>query len=189
MRFKTVSFTFLAMVVLSGFTRAVPPDGDPLPPPGPVRIATAEAGVVPAGTWLVVRTSDTVSADRAGRDTIYDGSLAEDVVDQNGRILVPKESPVELGVFSFGFLGPGGAGMSELALGLRAVTVNGMSYPVETAEPQRDGGLGSTDHTAKWVGGAPAGKVLTRGRRINVPEGTLLSFQTEGPIRLRGYRR
>jgi hypothetical protein len=79
--------------------------------------------------------------------------------------------------------------MTELVLSLRAVTVNGVSYPLETAEPQRNGGLGASDHTAKWVGGTAAGQVLTRGKRIHVPAGALLRFQTEEPIWLRGYRR
>jgi hypothetical protein len=189
MRLQVVSFTVLVVVGLSSCTRTVRADRDALVPPGPVRVATTEPGVVPAGTSLVVRTKDTVSSDRAFRDTVYDASLAEDVLDQNGTVLIPKESPVDLGVFSFGFLGPGGAGMTELVLGLRAVTVNGVSYPVGSAEPQRNGGLGASDHTAKPVGGSAAGQVLTRGSRIRVPAGTLLRFQTEEPIRLRGYRR
>lgn len=189
MRLQVVSFTLLVVVGLSSCTRTVRAERDALVPPGPVRTVTSEPGVVPAETPLVVRTNDTVSTDRAFRGTIYDASLAEDVLDQSGTVLIPKESPVELGVFSFGFLGPGGAGMTELVLGLRAVTVNGVSYPLETAEPQRNGGLGASDHTAKWVGGTAAGQVLTRGKRIHVPAGALLRFQTEEPIRLRGYRR
>jgi hypothetical protein len=78
--------------------------------------------------------------------------------------------------------------MTQLVLGFRSVTVSGFSYPVETAEPPRDGGLGASDHTAKWVGGAAADQVNTSGGRIEVPAGTLLRFQIENPIRLRGYR-
>jgi len=190
MRLQIFSLTVLAVVGLSSCTRTVRADRAALLPPGPAQIVAAEPGVVPPGTSLVVRTNDTVSTDRAFRDTSYDASLAEDVLDQNGRVLIPRESPVDLVVFSFGFLGPGGAGTTELVLGVRAVAVNGVSYPVQTAEPERDGGLAASSHTAKLVGGGGAtDRVLTRGSRINVPTGTLLRFQSEHPIRLRGYRR
>jgi hypothetical protein len=102
---------------------------------------------------------------------------------------MPKDSSVDLAVYSFGFLGPGGSGMTELVLGARAVTVKGMSYPVETAAPPRDGGP-SSGYTAKWIGGAgDAHQVFTRGNRIHVPDGALLLFQTLDPIWLKGYRR
>lgn len=145
------------------FGLAARADRNALPELRPLCIVTSEPGVVPAGTSLVVRTNETVNTDRGSRYTIYDASVAEDVLDQNGRILIPKESSVELEVFSFRFLGPGGAGMTQLVLGFRSVTVSGFSYPVETAEPPRDGGLGASDHTAKWVGGAAADQVNTSG--------------------------
>ncbi len=82
--------------------------------------------------------------------------------------------------------------MWELVLGVRAVTINGVRYPVESAGNawERDGGIEENGHTAKWVGGGgEAAQVLTSGRRINVPAETLLRFQTDDPIRLRGYQR
>ncbi len=56
--------------------------------------------------------------------------------------------------------------MTELMLGLRAITVNGVSHPVESAEPQGAGGLGASGHRTKWVGGGAAVQVLTRGSRM-----------------------
>ena len=88
------------------------------PPLGPVRIVAEEPGVVPAGSSLVVQTDDAVTAVRAMRATIYSANVAEDVVDQNGAVLIPKDSPVELGVRSLPYLGPGGVGMTELILEL-----------------------------------------------------------------------
>jgi hypothetical protein len=95
-------------------------------------------------------------------------------------------------VVSLSFRGPGGAGMSELVLGVQAVTVNGVRYPVRTAGNawDRDGGLGENRHKARWIGGSSeTGRVLTSGSRINVPTGTLLAFSTDDPIRLKGYQR
>lgn len=190
---KLHNFSFIILAV-AGFSTCVEAG---LPPPGPVRIITAKPGVVPRGTPVLIRTDETVSTRRASRGTImsrgtiYDASVAEDVVDQHGNILIPKESPVELVVRSLWYLGPGGVGMTELALGVRAVTVNGVRYPVETetGEP-KEGGLGGNPRIAEPVaGGEAAGQLLTSGRRIDVPADTVLAFQIADPIRLRGYRR
>lgn len=160
-------------------------------PRGPVRTVTTESGVILPRTSLVVRTNDRVITHRAFRATVYEGTVAEEVVDQNGTELIPKNSPVELVVHSMWYLGPGGVGMTELRLDLSAVTVKGVRYPVETeAELPLAGGLGLDTDAAKWVGGAEGlGPVLTRGRRIKVPAKTLLAFQIVDPIRLQGYRR
>ena len=158
--------------------------------PGPVRTVAEEPGVVPAGSSLVVQTDDAVTAVKAMRATIYTANVAKDVVDQNGTVLIPKDSPVELGVRWLPYLGPGGVGMTELILELRAVTVKGVRYSVATAsEPPGAGGLGLARSGPKWVGGRAAkGEVLTSGRRIKVPARTLLAFQTAEPIRLTGFR-
>jgi hypothetical protein len=192
MRFYSLGVTVLMLTGVSGCVETCLTDRVELRPPGPVKTVTEEQGVVPSGTSLVVRTNDTVSTRKALRETIYDAKVAENVLDQNGSVLIPKESPVELRVLSLSFLGPGGAGMTELVLGVRAVTVNGVRYPVETAGNARDrnGGLERDRYTAKWIGGSSErGEVLTSGRRINVPVGTLLAFQTGNPIRLKGYQR
>ena len=160
-------------------------------PPGPVRTIAGEPGVVPAGSSLVVQTEDAITAVRAMRTTIYTANVAEDVVDQDGTVLIPKDSHVELGVRSLPYLGPGGVGMTELILELRAVTVKGVRYPVATAsENPGAGGLGLERNGPKRVGGrAVQGEVLTSGPRINVPAKTLLAFQIVEPIRLTGFRR
>ena len=61
------------------------------------------------------------------------------MIDQNEKVLIPKTHLVDLSVFSFGFLGPGGGGMSELVLGVRAVTVNGVTYGRNSRTPERRG--------------------------------------------------
>ena len=132
-----------------------------------------EPGVVPSGTSLLVRTNDTVITHRALRGTVYDARIAEDVVDQNGTTLIPKDSTVALVVRRF-YLGPGGVGMTELTLAVQAVTVNGVRYPVKTAR-----------HTD----GRDQGPVVTTGSFINVPSQTRLTFKLEDPIRLKGYQR
>jgi len=159
--------------------------------PGPVRTVAEEPGVVRAGSSPVVQTDDAVTAVKAMRATIYTANVAKDVVDQNGTVLIPKDSPVELGVRSLPYLGPGGVGMTELILELRAVTVKDVRYPIATAsEHPGAGGLGLERNGPKWVGGrATQVEVLTNGPRIKVPARTLLAFQIVEPIRLTGFRR
>lgn len=184
MRFNILSLTVLAFVGLNSYAGA----GDR---PGPVRTVTPESGVVPPGTSLVVRANDTVSTNRALRGTIYDASMAQEVLDQHGSVLIPKGSPVDLVVRSLPYLGPGGVGMTEMIVEVGAITVNGVRYPVETQiEEPNAGGLGIDRLSAKWVGGGEVGGPLfTVGSRINVPAGALLEFQIRDPIRLRGYQR
>jgi len=159
---------------------------------GPTQTVTAEPGVVPPGTSLVVRTRDTVRTSKAYRGTIYFASVAADVLDQSGEVLIPRESPVELVVRSLPYLGPGGVGMTLLTLDIDAVTVRDARYPVETDDHVPGaGGIGVDRGAAKWIGGngEAAGHTVTRGHGINVPAETLLAFQIQAPIRLRGYKR
>jgi hypothetical protein len=178
---KSLPFIFMALTV----------SGAGAPPPDPVRAVTAEPGVVPSGTQLVVRTSDTVRTRKALRGTIYGATVAEDILDQNGTVLIPTGSPVELAVRSLPYLGPGGVGMTDLMLEVRAVTVNGFRYPVETrSETPGAGGIGLDREAAQWVDGdTTASAVVTAGRRINVPVDSLLAFRIDDPIRLTGFRR
>src|SRR6266851_2536685 len=121
---------------------------------GPVHTVTLEPGVVRTGTALVVRTKDAVRTSKAYRSTVYFASVAEDILDQNGAVLIPRESPVELVVRSLPYLGPGGVGMTVLTLDVGAVTVFGVRYPVETRDDTPGaGGIGVDRAAAKRVGG------------------------------------
>jgi len=159
--------------------------------PETVRIVTAEPNVVPIGTPIAVRTRDVVKTSRAFRTTVYEGSMASDIVDQNGSVLIPKASPVELVVRSISYLGPGGAGMTDLVLDLQAITVNGRRYPIETNATEKPGagGLRLNQHAARALGSEETStRILTAGSRIDVPRDALLEFETDEPIRLGGSR-
>jgi hypothetical protein len=155
------------------------------PPSSPqvssTKVVTSEPGLVPAGTPFVIRTNDVIKTDKALRDEVYPASVVQDVRDQHGNILIPKDSKLDLVVLSFGYLGPGGAGNSELGLCALGVVIRGVNYPIHLSEPEKDGGLTANVH--------PAGKVLTRGPNINVPSGALLRVRTENAIRLSDYQR
>jgi len=186
MRLYIVGLTLLAFARLTigighAGTTAVPTLGF-------VGIVTVESGVVPPGTPLLVRTTEVVSTDKASRTAIYGGQVAEGVQDQNGNVLVPSMSPVELAVNQVAFLGPGGVGMWELVLDIRAMTVKGVRYEVETAEGTSKGAGFEPQGAAAIAAEGRTRHVLTSGRRINVPAGTVLKFLTAEPIRLRDYQ-
>jgi hypothetical protein len=186
MRLYIVGLTALAFARLTiGIGHASPAA---VPTVGSVHIVTVESGVVPPGTPLLVRTNEVVSTDRASPTAIYGGQVAEAVQDQNGNVLVPSMSPVELAVNQVTFLGPGGVGMWELVLDIRAMTVKGVRYEVETAEGTSKGAGFEPQGAAAITAEGPTRHVFTSGRRINVPAGTTLKFQTAEPIRLRDYQ-
>jgi len=191
MKLPVVLFTVPAIFGLAACSESHVVTYSSVLPPGPVRSVTDEPGVVPTGTSLVVRTNAAVRVSKASRSTIYDANVAEDVLDQNGTVLIPRESPVEMVVRSRSYLGPGGAGMTDLILAIKTLTVKGVIYPVatESAKPG-PGGLGLDKDAPKQIGDSAAGnEAVTRGRRILVPARTVLAFQIADPIRLRGYRR
>jgi hypothetical protein len=182
--------TLLTTMALSSCIAADPANRASFLSARPARIMTAEPGVVPSGTSLLIRTNETVSTRRAARGTVYDAVVAEDVLDQNGIILIPKASPVELVVRLLPYLEPGGV-TTELTLGVRSITVSGTTYPVETKTGTPDtGGFVADGDAPSVVGdGDAARQSLTTGQRISVRSQTLLSFRIADPIRLKGYSR
>jgi hypothetical protein len=188
MRLHLLGFTIVAAV--AGFTLRLEAGSSPAAPAlPPVRVATLEPGVVPTGTPLVVRTGDAVRTRKYFQHTIYGAMVAEDVLDLKGHVLIPKGSPVEMVVRLLPYYGPGGVGMTELALDIEAINIKGVFYPVGTGvRPPLDGGLWARRYSAHWVGGTAVAHFATYGARINVPANALLAFQIEDPIRLRDHR-
>lgn len=185
-------------------------------PTGPVYTG-APAGVIPAGTQLVLRTNERISTDRALAGTLYSAEVARAIVDSSGNPTVPAGAPAQLMVVQSN---GSTLGSPDLELGLRSITVNGRRYDIDadTQQVQTDRqGLGANRRTAQMVGGgallgtiigaiagggagaavgAAAGavgggavQVLTKGNRIQVPAETLLTFRLDNSMRLRGYRR
>jgi hypothetical protein len=146
----------------------------------PVHTVTDEPGVVPSGTSLVVSTKDPVKTRRASRGTVYLASAAADILDQNGAVLIPRDSPIDLVVRSLSYLGPGGVGMTSLTLDIDAVTVGDVRYSVEVHnEAPGAGGIGADRGAAQWIGDNTEAThhVVTRGQRIDIHTGILLGFR------------
>jgi outer membrane lipoprotein SlyB len=164
---------------------------------------------IPAGTTLEVRTNEPINSTHPEGRT-YQADIATEVVDTEGKVLLPKGSQVELVILEA--KEKSGIKGAALQLGMRSVTVNGQTYLVVSEEVKETTGLGRNKKTAQNVGGGAAlgtligaaaggGKgavlggivgaaagaavqVLTQGKEVRIPAESVLRFQLDEPIRL-----
>ncbi len=108
----------------------------------------AHTSTIDAGSSILVRTNEAIDARRSdGR--VFSGSVDRDVMDANGRVVVPQGSAVELLVKS--------ASKRDLLLDLDSLTVNGQRYAVAAyagaiGSGGRDG-FGNNARTGEFIGG------------------------------------
>lgn len=178
---------------------------------GRSRAVGIESRVVPAGTEFKIRTNETIGTTTASEGRTYSAVVANDVLDTQGAVLIPKGSEAELVVRN---ISEGGRIRgSELTLGVQNVTVGGRRYQVNTQDvTQESQGVGANRRTAEMIGGgaalgtllgaiagggrgavigaiagAAAGgavQVLTKGKEVSVPAETILTFRLDQPITL-----
>jgi hypothetical protein len=165
------------------------------------------SNTIPAGTTLEVLTNEPIVSSKAEGRT-YQAELATEVVDSNGRVLLPRGSQVELIVLEA--KEKSGVKGASLALGMRTVTAGGATYLVVSEGVTKTGGLGRNRKTAAMVGGGAAlgtllgavaggGKgavlgglagaaagaavqVLTQGKEVRVPAESVLRFRMDEPL-------
>lgn len=165
-------------------------------------VAVAE-DTIPAGTHIAVRTNDRIKMNNADGQ-VFTGTVANDVADRNGRVIISSGSNAELVIRRLD--------KNEMAIDLDSVTVGGHRYAVSASEDTRSekNGVGANSRTGKYVGGgavlgtilgavAGGGKgaaigalagagagagaqTLTRGRSINIPAETVLTFELTRPL-------
>lgn len=169
-------------------------------------------GVIPAGATLKIRTDNDIKVDQPQVGMTYPATIADDVMGQNGAVLIPRNSPAQLAIVDAGNNTTDG---KDLRLALQSVTVNGQNLMLQSnavSGGQTNGGLGANKRTGEYVGGgalvgtligamAGGGKgaaigaaigaaggagtqVLTRGKQINIPAESVLSFKVDQPIYL-----
>jgi hypothetical protein len=171
----------------------------------------AQPRTIPAGTELPIRTNEAIDATSAQVGHSYSAQLAQDVVDQNGAVLVPKGSPAQLTIAALNS-GTAGVGSKQVSLALRTITVGNQTYTVQSnnVTESSNRGLGANKRTAVMTGGGAAlgtavgaiaggGKgaaigalaggaggatvqVLTRGDEVKVPAESVLTFRLDQPI-------
>ena len=208
-----------------GNSSVPPPVNAPAPerpaPPEPIRSAPLEPvqefRTIPSGASIVVRNNDTIDSKTAAEGQEFSAVVERAVMDDQGRVAIPKGSNATLVVR--GANGQGRLqGQSELAVDVASVEVGGRHYRLETKDFVERGkqGVGTNKRTGVFAGGGAAlggiigaiaggGKgaaigalsgagagtatqALTRGKSVQIPSETLLTFQLEAPIRIRELR-
>lgn len=177
----------------------------------PERVRTSQTDVLPSGTQIVIRTNENITATPSDVGRTYSAEIARAIEDQSGNVLVPKNSPAELGVAKFN--NPT-LGQEEVSLALRSINIQGHTYQLATNAVTEKGnnGIGANKKTAEYVGGgallgtiigavAGGGKgaaigaavggagggatqVLTKGKEVKVPAESVLTFQLDRAVRL-----
>ena len=125
--------------------------------PAPEPRRTEEVRTIPAGATLQVRNNETINSDTASVGQTYSGVVAQDLVDTDGRVAIPRGSDATLivrGAASQGKV----QGRSELALDVASVRVGGRTYRLETTDLVQQGsaGIGKNKRTGEFVGGGTA---------------------------------
>lgn len=169
--------------------------------------------VLPEGTKVAVRTEETIDSAKAVEGQTFAAEMADDVLDANGEIAVPRGANAQIVIRS---ASKGGRfkGTSDLVLDLQSIAVGGQEYTVSTTDLTQKGkqGFGVNKRTGAFTGGGAAlgaiigaiaggGKgaaigagagagagavtqIATKGGAIKVPAETVLTFQLDKPVRI-----
>ncbi len=176
-------------------------------PPSLLSKLESKPVVLPEGTVLTVRISQTLSSKGSRSGDAFSGVLAEPV-EAEGKVIIPKDSPATGTVTSAAPLGrfKGGA---KLAVVLDSVTINGTKYDVQTTSVSRSmkgkgkrsaamigggagggaligalagGGKGAAIGALVGGGAGTAGAAFTGNKDIVFPAESALSFRLEKPL-------
>ncbi len=170
----------------------------------------------PAGTELVVRTVETIDSRNAGADQVFSAVVEQDVENVSGSVIVPRGSSAQLLIREMS--SGGATGSPEMALDIQSITVGGLRYLVSTTDLTLESstGIGKNKRTAEVIGGSAAiggiigaiagggkgaaigvlvgaaggagAQILTRGRDVQVPAETVLTFKLDRPVILEPER-
>ncbi len=180
----------------------------PANPASTVQPATTQ---LPAGTQIQIRTNQAIDATQANVGQQYSAEIADNIVDANGNIIVPKGSQAQLTVAKVGTTTQT-VGSNEVSLALQSINIGGRTYTVTSnaVTQQNDRGIGANKRTAEMTGGGAllgtvigavaggakgaaigavvggaggaAAQVATRGNEVKVPAETLLTFKLDQPV-------
>src|SRR6185369_9622699 len=185
---------------------APPPAAPPAAGPAPVAAAPA-AGYsgatvdVPANSRLVMRLDDNVDSAK-GAGVRFSASLEAALPDASGNVLVPAGTKV-LGIIAESKSAGRLVGKSEMEIAFTDLQINGLLFPIQS-QGVKAVGEGSGRDTARKVGAAAliggafgggsgaakgaaiggAAALLTRGKEIRIPAGTLLELSLIAPARV-----
>ena len=172
------------------------------------------AGWINSGVTIPVRTMEDINTSNSNGQ-VFQGVVDQDVVDRSGRVVIPRGSNAELIARRVG--NDIVLDLDSVTINGERYGVESTEAAVNSSEP----GIGANKRTGEFLGGgavlgaiigalagggkgaaigagagAAAGagaQILTRGRRIEVPAESLLTFNLKAPLRAgvydRGYLR
>jgi hypothetical protein len=212
MKMKALLSGVAVLLLLNGGTAMVAQTDNTSTTRSTARSRARAADYVAPGTEIQVRTDQAINVKEAGRvGETYTGTVANEVLDKDGRVAVPKGSRAEMRLVSTG------SNSKDMTLDLDSVTVDGRRYKIQSealnASSNQKQGVGANKRTGKFVGGgavagtligalAGGGKgaaigalaggaagagaqTLTRGKSLDIPAETVLRFKIENGISLR----
>jgi hypothetical protein len=175
--------------------------------PAPAPAKHIPSLVIPQGTNIVVRTSNSIQAGSESSGKLYPATIAQAVYGSSGRVAIPGGTAAKLVVSNV--RGGGAVRSAEVVLDLYSIDVHGEEYRVDSSSvtESNKSGLGANRRTAEVTGGgagigallgavfgggkgagigalAGAGggaltQIFTRGKQITVPAETTLTFRLE----------
>jgi hypothetical protein len=178
---------------------------------GPPVIRPADVNI-PAGSELEIRINQNISVKHTPAGSRFDGEVVEPWVDANGRVILPKGTPVG-GVVDVSHRRGHFKGASLLELRLTSLTLNGTQYPVETRDLRESkrgkgrrsaaligGGTGlgmliggvASGGTGLLIGGLAGGGAgtaaagLTGNRDLDIPAESIIHFKLSDDLTLQG---
>lgn len=122
------------------------------------------------GTVIPVRVNESIDVDK-GDNRVYYGAVDQDVRGDNGRLVIPRGSNIELMVRY--------TRDNDLVLDLESVTINGERYALRT-EPKRMESRRDDSLIGGIVGAINGGEA--RGRAVRIPRDTVVTFRLERPL-------
>jgi len=122
------------------------------------------------GTVIPVRTNETIDVDK-GDNRVYTGVVDQEVRNNDDRLVIPRDSKVELTVRT--------SRDNDLSLDLESVVVNGQRYAVK-ADPKRIESQQDDSLVGGIIGAIKGGQ--TRGRTVKVPRDTVVTFRLQRPL-------
>ncbi len=174
-----------------------------------------QAKVIPEGTEVSIRTDEPIDSATSSSGQLYSATVSQDVPDSNGAIAILQGSPAKLLVRNI--TGGGEVHSPELVLDLFSVNMRGKEYRVVTSDVDINNrkGVGTNRRTAEFAGGgaglgalvgavfgggkgaaigAASGaggglltQIFTRGKKVQVPAESLLTFRLDRTLVLRPH--
>ena len=179
---------------------------EPLPPQAPEPVApTPDVVTVPAGTVLLIRTTQVLTTDQAKTGDRFTARLETNLV-VDGVVVAPKNTQI-YGRVTEARRAKRVRGQSVLKFTLTELSINGELQPIATGDFAEAGARSGGDAVKGAAAGAAVGALfsgsdgakdgaaigavaggLKRGQAIYIPGNTLLEFQIAAPVQVKVAR-